>query len=194
MKLPALLALLLATAFVSSAAAVEKIEDFLGVKFGASHSAARKAMADRGSKIKDEKNPDALTFSGGTYAGEQISEGVLQFSDSHFYLATVTIKFSTDKSDEKGLAMYETIRKSLTEKYGPPTTAPANAHGKDFVEKARVSQLETVWQSKDTLRKENRSITLQVPGIGMYGWTFKVTYQDQNVTATQGKNPPRKDI
>ena len=106
----------------------------------------------------------------------------------------MTVKFSTGKSDDKGIALYDTIRKSLTDKYGPPTSAPATARGRNFIEKARASQLETIWQSKDALKGEHRSITLRVPGIGMYDWTFKVIYQDHHASGAKNVRAPRKDI
>ncbi len=188
------LVVLFFAALVLPASAADKIEDFLGLKFGATQAAAKQAMLARGSKLKDEKTPDTLTFAEGTYSGQRITELALHFSEDRFYTATVTVKFSTGKSNEKGLAMYDTIRKSLADKYGPPTSAPSVARSKSFMEKAKGNQLETIWQTKDVLIKENRSIVLQVPEMGMYDWLFKVTYQDHNVTAKRSPNLPRKDI
>ena len=106
----------------------------------------------------------------------------------------MTVKFSTGQSTEKGTALHDSIRKSLTDKYGAPTTAPSIARGKNFVEKARASHLETTWQSKDALKGAHRSITLRVPAIGMYDWVFKVIYQDHNAGGTGKGTAPQKDI
>lgn len=182
MKQPVALTLMFAAVLLPRASAAEKIEDFLGLKFGANPAIATEAMLARGCKLKDANTPDTLTFSDGTFAAER------------FDIATVTVKFSTGKSDDKGIALYDTIRKSLTDKYGPPTSAPATARGRNFIEKARASQLETIWQSKDALKGEHRSITLRVPGIGMYDWTFKVIYQDHHASGAKNVRAPRKDI
>lgn len=194
MKLPSLITILFVASSILPASAVDKIDEFLGLKFGASPTVAKTAMLARGSKLKDEKTPDMLRFTEGTYAGQQINELDLQFSGDHFAVATVTLKFETDKSDEKGLALYDSIRKSLTDKYGPPTTAPSTARGKNFIEKAKASELETTWLFKDALKGDHRSITLRVPGIGMYSWTFKVIYQDHKAGGASKGTPPRKDI
>ncbi len=194
MKHASILAVFLASSLVLSAGAVDKIEDFLGLKFGSRRPLAKETLLARGSKLKDEKTPDMLTFTDGTYAGEKITELALHFVGDYFDAATVTIKFSTNKSAERGLGLYDTIRKALTEKYGAPTTAPSIARGKNFAEKAKGNQLETIWQSKDTLTGEYHSITLRVPEMGMYDWVFKVIYQDHNVKQTQKEAAPRKDI
>ncbi len=186
--------LLFITASIVPVSAADKIEDFLGVKFGATAAVAKEAMLARGSKLKDAKTTDVLTFTDGTYAGERITELEMHFTKEQFDMATVTLKYSTGKSAEKGMALYESIRKSLTEKYGAPTTTPSIARGKNFEEKAKASQLETIWQSTDALRGEHRSITLRVPGIGMYDWTFTILYQDHN-GGRAGKGPaPKKDV
>lgn len=192
-KLPSLLALLCLTLALVPLSAAEKIDDFLGLKFGANPAAAKKEMQARGIKLKAEKS-DVMTFSGGTYAGEPISELELRFAGDAFAAATVSVKYSVDKSEEKGLAFYESMRKSLTEKYGTPVKVPSIAHGKNFAEKAKENALETVWETKDALKRERRTITLTVPGIGYYSWTFKVVYEDEAAAGKAGAAAPRKDI
>lgn len=181
-------------AFVASASAVEKIEDFLGLKFGTNHATAKEAMLARGSKLKDDKSLDQWTFTGGTYAGEKITELTLHFTADHFDRAEVTLKYSVDKSNDKGLAMFDALRASLTEKFGPPASAAAVGHGKNSIEKAKATQLETIWQNKDALSGEHRSVTLRVPGIGMYDWSFQIIYQDHKGTGKSTGPAPRKDI
>ena len=116
-----LLTVLLTFALCASASAqkVQRPTGFMGVAFGAAPAEIVRVVSTRGGATAPEELPttfDKLELTGGTFAGQEALKWTLEFVNGRFAAATVTLK-----PDGNGLAVFNEIRKTLVEKYGPPS-------------------------------------------------------------------------
>lgn len=116
------LLLALLTFLLGASASAQKLQrptGFMGVAFGAAPAEIVRVVSTRGGATSPEELPstfDKLELTGGTFAGQEALKWTLEFADGRFAAATVTLK-----PDGNGLAVFNEIRKTLVEKYGPPS-------------------------------------------------------------------------
>ena len=102
-------------------------ESVLGIKWGASPTEAKAAIAKQpGFAAAQNKRDDRLFYSGGEFAGLRVEMLVLEFSNNHFSKATITFKYPLRVLDENGLwsddGIGAAIQNELIKKYGLATT------------------------------------------------------------------------
>ncbi len=113
--LPTLLLVIL-----SSSALAQKLQrptGFMGVAFGAAPAEIVRVISTRGGAEAPEELPttfDKLELKGGTFAGQEVLKWTLEFANGRFAAATVTLK-----SEGNGIDVFNEIKKTLIEKYGP---------------------------------------------------------------------------
>ncbi len=197
MKQKLFFALLVFTVLLRPVQAIEKIEDFLGAKFGSDRSAAKAAMISHGYKFVDDKGGDYLSFKDGTYSGQAVKELRVEFTNEKLSRATVVFEVHSGKREEcarLGLDAYDQVRKALTEKYGAPASTTSVPRAKILSDKTPANTtLKSVWRTQSTLTGVNRSITLSTATIALYTWVLNVVYDDSGSTAS-GQGTVRKDI
>jgi hypothetical protein len=181
----------LALASVSSLNAVEQIEDFLGLKFGANQAAAKAAMTAHGFKL--DKSDATLTFKDGTYSGQPTKEVKLEFDGDRFIRATVVFEVRSGKREEcarLGLEAYDQVKKALSDKYGPPASTTSVPRAKILAEKTPPNTvLKSIWRSQPSLSGERKSIYLSTVTMALYSWVFNVVYESGS-----GSGAARKDV
>ena len=181
----------LALAFLSSSQAVEQVDDFLGLKFGANQAAAKAAMSAHGFKL--DKSDETLTYKDGTYSGQPTKEVKLEFSGDKFIRATVVFEVRSGKREEcarLGLEAYDHVKKALSDKYGPPATTTSVPRAKILAEKTPPNTvLKSIWRFQPSLSGERKSINLSTVTMALYSWVFNVVYETSN-----GSGAARKDI
>ncbi|MCX6908637.1 MAG: hypothetical protein NTY01_11410 [Verrucomicrobia bacterium] len=122
------ISILLGTVAAFQSASAVVIEDFMGVKWGASMEEARRIMSAQPDVVAKELKRkvllwsnawDTLGFEGGRFEQWQAKEWLLGFAGSRFCAGRVTIGKSDDAVEM--LARHSKAKQFLTQKYGPPT-------------------------------------------------------------------------
>ena len=197
MKHSVILALVILISSTRSLVAAEKIEDFLGVKFGSDRATAKAAITSHGYKSADDKGGENLVFKDGIYGGQPVKELRLEFTSDKLSRAIVVFEVRSGKREEcarLGLDAYDQVRKALTEKYGPPASTTSVPRTKILSDKTPANTtLKSIWKTQSTLTGVNRSITLSTATIALYSWVLNVVYDDSGSSAT-GQATSRKDI
>jgi len=94
----------------------KSIDGFLNIAWGTPAAEAKaKLVAKPGVKFKRDV-PGATYYSGGSYDGKPVNTFVLHFSGGRFFQGDV---FLNPVDNRK--AVYDSVKKDLTEKYGFPT-------------------------------------------------------------------------
>lgn len=93
-----------------------KLNNFLGIEFGASKETSKEKMLSRNGVTFDEENSteDALFFDGLKFAGRQTSYVFLLFVNDKFTKSTVVI---TPKLDSNAINLYNDIKSEINSKY-----------------------------------------------------------------------------
>jgi hypothetical protein len=146
------------------AALADSPTGFAEVPFGTSLNSAEKTISAREGVKKGNATADQLTFSGGTFSGQPVSEWTLIFAGDKFASGSVII-------DKVKKPVYDDLKAQLTKKYGKPDS-----------EKGHHS-FECLWEFRSDGR---RSIKLE------YGYMGKVTLTYSHGTLLKTTPPAKK--
>lgn len=94
------------------------LSGFWGIDFGSSVAQAKSILdSKKGSTYSNESTKDKLIYTGGTFAGEDISLILANFYKGKFYYGLVSINPS---SESQLISTYEGLKESLSGKYFEP--------------------------------------------------------------------------